>query len=134
MIRVFLTLLVASFGSQVMAQNDSLALDLETIVIKDKRLELKYSETSRSIDVIDNVQIERSPALSIAELLQYVAGIDIRRRGINGIQSDLGVRGGYNPLILLRYTRYIPKYRCQPKSKLSNNSYNIINIFYEKAS
>ena len=32
--------------------------------------------------------------MHFAELLQQVAGIDIRRRGTSGMQADLYIRGG----------------------------------------
>ena len=75
-------------------QIDSLSQDLEVIIIKDKRLDIAYSETSRTIDIIDDDEIRRSPAQSLPELLQYVTGLDIRRRGVNGVQADLSIRGG----------------------------------------
>ena len=34
------------------------------------------------------------PATNVADLLQQVAGVDIRRRGTGGSQSDLYIRGG----------------------------------------
>ena len=39
-------------------------------------------------------EIINSPANNVAELLQQVAGIDIRRRGASGMQADLYIRGG----------------------------------------
>ena len=35
-----------------------------------------------------------SEATNVADLLQQVAGVDIRRRGTGGGQSDLYIRGG----------------------------------------
>ena len=39
---------------------------------------------------------------NIADLLQTVAGIDIRRRGTDGMQSDIYIRGGnFNQTLIL---------------------------------
>jgi len=90
---IFLVLLTCS-ASVVQGQIDSISQELETVVISDKRIQLEYSEESRNIIIIDQQEISNSPAQSLAELLQNVAGIDVRRRGINGIQADLSIRGG----------------------------------------
>ncbi|NNF36736.1 MAG: TonB-dependent receptor [Saprospiraceae bacterium] len=90
---LFLMLLTFS-TSVVQGQEDSLSQELETVVISDKRIQLEYSQESRNIIIIDQQEISNSPAQSLAELLQNVAGIDVRRRGVNGIQADLSIRGG----------------------------------------
>ncbi len=78
----------------IQAQDDSLSVDVDEILIQDKRLEIGYAESSRTINIIDRKAIETAPVQSVAELLQYVAGVDIRRRGIHGIQADISLRGG----------------------------------------
>ena len=55
---------------------------------------IPFSQESRSITLITVDQIQRSPASSLAELLQQEAGVDIRRRGAMGSQADLYIRGG----------------------------------------
>jgi len=76
------------------SQNDSLQVDLEEVMIKDRRMEIGYSEMSRTIQLITADDIKFLPAQSLPELLQNVAGIDVRRRGVNGVQADLSIRGG----------------------------------------
>ncbi len=82
------------FPFSTFSQEDTLSQEIETVTISDKRLQIKYAESSRSIQVIDSEEIEQSPARSIAELLQYVSGVDVRRRGVDGVQADLSIRGG----------------------------------------
>lgn len=53
-----------------------------------------YSEMGRILTVIDKAEISRSAVQSIDQLLDYVAGIDIRQRGVNTTQADISVRGG----------------------------------------
>jgi iron complex outermembrane receptor protein len=76
-------------------QADSLLIwTLPDILISDNRQEFKFSETSRSLEVITPEQIHASPAVSVAELLRNVAGVDIRQRGVHGVQADVSIRGG----------------------------------------
>ncbi|MEL6945760.1 MAG: TonB-dependent receptor plug domain-containing protein, partial [Bacteroidota bacterium] len=75
-------------------QADSLSVELEDIIIRENRLELPFSESSRTINIITRADIEAAPATSVPELLQYVAGIDVRQRGVHGVQADISIRGG----------------------------------------
>ncbi|MEZ4984802.1 MAG: TonB-dependent receptor [Saprospiraceae bacterium] len=76
------------------AQPDSTIYDLDAIVIRENRLEIPFRETSRSIQVITASQIAQMPVRSVNELLQHVAGVDVRQRGAHGIQADVSIRGG----------------------------------------
>ena len=67
---------------------------LDSIIIKSSRIDLPFKENSRTLNIITSEIIEESPATNLAELLQQEAGIDIRRQGIYGMQSDLYIRGG----------------------------------------
>ena len=55
---------------------------------------MPFSESSKTVQLISKEEIINSPANNVAELLQQVAGIDIRRRGVSGMQADLYIRGG----------------------------------------
>jgi len=77
------------------AHSQERQIDLkEVTVVSSPRIELPFSENSRTIQVISKEEIIESPANNVAELLQKVAGIDIRRRGVSGMQADLYIRGG----------------------------------------
>lgn len=76
----------------VQAQTDT--LDLPEVIISDNRMDIPFSAQSRSIQIIRRADIEAAPVNSVAELLQYVPGLDIRQRGVNGAQVDVGIRGG----------------------------------------
>ena len=67
---------------------------LDTILIKSTRIDLPFKENSRTINVITAKDIKNSAATNVADLLQQVAGVDIRRRGTAGSQADLYIRGG----------------------------------------
>ncbi|MBS9773947.1 MAG: TonB-dependent receptor [Tenacibaculum sp.] len=67
---------------------------LDTVLITSSRIDLPFKKNSRTIKVISSQEIKKSVATNLPELLQQVAGIDIRRRGTSGMQSDLYIRGG----------------------------------------
>ncbi len=76
------------------SQENKEAQELDTILIKSTRIDLPFKENSRSINVITSTVIKNSAATNVADLLQQVAGVDIRRRGTGGSQADLYIRGG----------------------------------------
>lgn len=76
--------------------------EVEEVVIQGKFLNTPYSKIVENIEIITKKEIENSPAKSIDELLQQFSGLDIRRRGANGVQSDISLRGGsYDQVLIL---------------------------------
>ena len=67
---------------------------LKEVVITSSRIDLPFKENSRTITIITATDIKNSAAVTVADLLQQVAGVDIRRRGTGGSQADLYIRGG----------------------------------------
>ena len=67
---------------------------LDSITIKSSRIDIPFKMNSRTISIITMEDIKNSPATNLVELLQQEAGVDIRRQGIYGMQSDLYIRGG----------------------------------------
>lgn len=87
-------------SSSLQAQNDT--INLKEVSITSNRITLPFSKTSRTITLITSEDILKSTATNVADLLQNVAGIDIRRRGTDGMQSDLYIRGGnFNQTLIL---------------------------------
>jgi iron complex outermembrane receptor protein len=68
--------------------------DLEELVVTASKAELPLSQASKIVTLITRTEIERSPAQSVQELLNNVAGIDVMQRGPHGVQSDISIRGG----------------------------------------
>ncbi len=68
--------------------------DLDEIEVSAQRSPALYSQGARIISVIERKEIEASPAQSVQSLLEYVAGIDVRQRGAEGVQADVSIRGG----------------------------------------
>ena len=67
---------------------------LDSVTITSTRIDLPFKENSRTINIITSADIKNSAALTVVDLLQQVAGVDIRRRGTGGSQADLFIRGG----------------------------------------
>lgn len=79
------------------AQVDSLEVKtnkLDEVILNSTRIDLPLSEHSRTIQVIDASDIQVSGAPNVVVLLQQISGIDIRQRGVEGMQADLYIRGG----------------------------------------
>ena len=67
---------------------------LDEVVVSSTKINLPFSKNFRTIKIINSKEIANSPATNVAELLQQTIGIDIRRRGVSGVQGDLYIRGG----------------------------------------
>jgi len=78
--------------SQVVAQTDTVFI--ERVDITSSRVPVTYSEVARVVAVIRRADISLAPVQSINELLEYALNVDVRQRGPNGVQADIGIRGG----------------------------------------
>ncbi len=89
------TLFVALVAMPVwlFSQSDTL-LTLPTFTLMENRLSLPLRDASRSVSVISAGQIAALPVQSLAGVLQYLSGVDIRQRGVHGVQADVSIRGG----------------------------------------
>jgi len=74
----------------------------ENILVTASRIPTEYLNSSRNVIVITRDQIDKSPVESVSELLKYISGVDLRRRGPHGIQGDLHIRGsGFEQVLVL---------------------------------
>jgi iron complex outermembrane receptor protein len=94
--KIKITLLIAVLSSSfLIAQNSTVKNDtLKEVVITSTRIDLPFKANSRTITVVSSKDIANSAATNVPDLLQLVAGVDIRRRGTAGSQADLYIRGG----------------------------------------
>lgn len=88
-------------GSMLSAYAQEKTTDIEIIEFQGKFISTPYKSANQNITVITKEEIANSPAKSIDEVLQQVPGMDIRRRGANGVQSDIGFRGSSFEQVLL---------------------------------
>ncbi len=82
----------------VFAQTDStkvsMEYDLDEIEVSAQRAPVAFSQVARIVSVISREEIEAAPVQSIQELLEYALSVDVRQRGVHGVQADISVRGG----------------------------------------
>lgn len=88
-------------GSLLWVNAQEKTTDIESIEFQGKFISTPYKSANQNISVISREDIVNSPAKSIDEILQQVPGMDIRRRGANGVQSDIGFRGSSFEQVLL---------------------------------
>ena len=92
---LFVILIFQSITSYVNAQENKQKIELDQVeLMSSPRIEVNKADNSISILTISNEEIKKNTATNVSELLQQVAGLDIRRRGAEGMQADLYIRGG----------------------------------------
>jgi len=69
-------------------------VDLDEIVVTGSRAPDIYTNIARIITIIPKNEIEQAPVQSIADLLEYALNVDVRQRGLFGVQADVNIRGG----------------------------------------
>jgi iron complex outermembrane receptor protein len=67
---------------------------LDEVVVTSSRTPVAFSDLTRSVIVIYPEDIKEIPVNSVQDLLQYVSGVDIKQRGVEGVQADINIRGG----------------------------------------
>ncbi|MCD6320138.1 MAG: TonB-dependent receptor [Candidatus Desulfofervidaceae bacterium] len=68
-------------------------LTLPPLVVTASHFATPQTEIGREIEVITAEEIERLPVHSVNELLEYMGSVDVRTRGVAGIQTDFSLRG-----------------------------------------
>lgn len=74
------------------AQDQS--VELEDVIVLSDRIQIPFKKQNRNIQVLTAEEIAQMPVRSVNELLSFVAGVDVRQRGPNGTQADIGIDGG----------------------------------------
>ena len=68
-------------------------LSLQEVLVVSHKAEVN-SEAYRLITQVSQAEIEALPIQTVADILQYLPGVDVRTRGANGAQADINMRGG----------------------------------------
>ncbi len=97
----FISVPVSSFAVANDTTEVKMEYDLDEIEVTAARVPVLFSQVARVLTVIEAKEIERMPAESVQDLLEYVAGVDIRQRGAEGVQADVSIRGGTFDQILI---------------------------------
>ena len=82
----------------LLAQTDSskvsMEYNLDEVEVSAQRAPVAFSQVARIVSVITREEIEAAPVQSLQELLEYALSVDVRQRGVHGVQADISVRGG----------------------------------------
>jgi len=74
---------------------------LDEVVVSSPRIELSTNQQSRSVTTLTAEEIKKSGATTLIDALTDVAGIELRSRGAQDVQSDIYIRGGGFDQVLL---------------------------------
>jgi Outer membrane cobalamin receptor protein len=102
----FLGLMLLSLVNvEGMAQGDTTNIvsskRLDEVVVKATQRKNAFSKLSRVVSTITKEELKAVPIQSVADVLAYAAGVDIRTRGPVGVQADISVRGGSFDQVLI---------------------------------
>ncbi|WP_312825558.1 TonB-dependent receptor domain-containing protein [Epilithonimonas sp.] len=97
--RTITALSICVLSINAIAQNQEKEID--EVNLQGRFLSTPYNDVNENVVVITKQQIQNSPATSIDELLQFYSGLDIKRRGSNGVQSDITIRGSSFEQVLI---------------------------------
>lgn len=86
-------LLACAFALSLSAQFADTG-SLEQAIVLSDRLHLSVEQTNRNMSILTAEDIRRLPVKSLAELLGWISGVDVRQRGPWGAQSDISLLGG----------------------------------------
>ncbi|KEY19786.1 TonB-dependent receptor plug domain-containing protein [Kaistella antarctica] len=97
--KVILSVLLLGLSLQISAQEKESSIP--EVTVQGKFLELPIKKVNENITVVSKEEIENSPSKSVEELLAEFTGFDIRRRGGNGVQADISLRGSSFEQVLI---------------------------------
>ncbi len=70
------------------------SIDLDEVIVSAQLIPSLSPQLMRVVQVITRQEIEAAAVTDIGSLLEHVAGIDVRQRGVAGMQADVSIRGG----------------------------------------
>ena len=91
-VKVFYVLFFFILIADLFAQ-DSLKYKLDDVVVSAGRTPVSIGNSSRIVTVLKSAELSEIPVNSIQDVLQYIGGIDIKQRGVEGVQGDISIRG-----------------------------------------
>jgi iron complex outermembrane receptor protein len=75
-------------------------VDLDEVEVSEDQ-PVAWSGNARLVQVTERREISSSPAKSLDNLLESIAGVDVRQRGSDGVQADVSIRGGSFDQVLI---------------------------------
>jgi vitamin B12 transporter len=90
--RFFFTIVFICIFINLSAQDK--VYNFDEITITAGRSPVAFSDLARAVVVLNSLEIKTLPANNIQDLLKYINAVDLKTRGAEGVQSDVGIRGG----------------------------------------
>ena len=75
-----ITMVLCLAAQSIFAQNANDTIAIGEVSILDNRLNTPLSKENRNIYVLSKSEINKLPARSLQDVLQYASGIDLRQR------------------------------------------------------
>ena len=69
------------------------SLTLDEVEVTAQKAQIQ-SEAFRLVTQVSHEEIESRQLTTVADILAYLPGVDIRSRGVSAVQSDLSIHGG----------------------------------------
>ena len=91
---LFLVAILGSNFNSFSQQRDTTNIIKDEVIVTAGMVPISISEVPRSVYVIRQEDIQNSPVQNLQDLLSYVPGLDLRARGLEGVQADVSLRGG----------------------------------------
>ncbi|MBP5611405.1 MAG: TonB-dependent receptor [Bacteroidales bacterium] len=92
----------AQEAQQLPSDNGSREMDSGEVTVTASRVALPLAQAARTVRVMTAAEIADCPAQSVQDLLKYAASVDVRQRGIFGIQTDISINGGtHDQMVIL---------------------------------
>lgn len=80
--------------AQLKVMTDTTNIRLTEVEISASRTAATLGKTGRVVAVITKEQLQGMNIQSVSDAIDYIAGVDMRQRGPEGIQNDVSIRGG----------------------------------------
>ncbi|MBP5210504.1 MAG: TonB-dependent receptor [Bacteroidales bacterium] len=83
------------------AQPGTPSYTLDSVAVTGSKIPLSLGQSARIVTVMDSVRIAAMPAMSVNDLLKFAVAVDVRQRGVMGMQTDISMRGGTHDQIAI---------------------------------
>ncbi len=84
---------IKTIDAQTQTNNNETIHEMDEMVVTGEAVPVPFSQSARIVTVINREQIESLPVNDVNDLLEYALNVDVRQRGVHGVQADLSIRG-----------------------------------------
>lgn len=88
-----LAISIASLSVPLVHAAEDDAHELDAQVVSGRLYANPVSAAAFNVTVLEQADLQKLPVNNVVDALEYVSGIDVRKRGISGVQADVGIRG-----------------------------------------